>query len=178
MNRLDNENVTATMNDVKILEKTMTSTTSGSPTPMTRQLQIDERVFLDGIVEHGDERGRTLGFATLNLGIDPGDLTTPDGVFAGYVRLEDGSVHRTAISVGRRPTFYEARGLRLLEAHVLDFSGDIYGQHITVEIVAALRDQVRFDGVDALVAQLRRDVVRCGEVLSAIRPSRRLTNPT
>ncbi len=145
--------------------------------PTARQLEIDERVFVDGVVEHGDERGRTLGFATLNLGINHDDLTTPDGVFAGYVRLADGSIHRTAISVGRRATFYEERGLRLLEAHVLDFSGDIYDQHITVEIVAALRDQVRFDGVEALVAQLRRDVVRCAEVLSAIRPSVRLTKP-
>ena len=165
------------MNDVTVLEKTMNSTTSGPAVPTSRQLEIDERVFVDGIVEHGDERGRTLGFATLNLGINPNDLTTPDGVFAGYVRLEDGSIHRTAISVGRRATFYEERGLRLLEAHVLDFSGDIYDQHITVEIVAALRDQVRFDGVEALVAQLRCDVVRCAEVLSAIRPSVPLTNP-
>ena len=163
------------MKDANLLEQTMNSTTSGSSLPTARQLEIDERVFVDGLVEHGDERGRTLGFATLNLGINPTDLTTPDGVFAGYVRLQDGSIRRTAISVGRRATFYEERGLRLLEAHVLDFDGDIYGQHITVEIVASLRDQVRFDSVDALVSQLRRDIVRCAEALSAIRPSRRLT---
>jgi FAD synthase len=157
------------MIDTQVLVPKMDTTTK--PHNTARQLGIDERVVVGGVVEHGDERGRTLGFATLNLGIRPDDLSVPDGVFAGYVRLADGSVHRSAISVGRRATFYETRGLRLLEAHLLGYSGDLYDQPISVEIVAALREQVRFDGVDSLVAQLRRDVDRCAEVLSGIAPA-------
>jgi riboflavin kinase/FMN adenylyltransferase len=111
-----------------------------------------------GVVEHGDERGRALGFPTANVAV-PGDVQLPaDGVYGGWYRRADDSRHRAAISVGRRPTFYEDNGLLLVEAHLLDFQGDLYGEHAEVSFDEWIRGQVRFAGVDELVAALERDV--------------------
>jgi riboflavin kinase / FMN adenylyltransferase len=111
-----------------------------------------------GVVEHGDERGRALGFPTANVAV-PGDVQLPaDGVYGGWYRRPDDSRHRAAISVGRRPTFYEDNGLLLVEAHLLDFEGDLYGEHAEVSFDEWIRGQVRFAGVDELVAALERDV--------------------
>jgi riboflavin kinase/FMN adenylyltransferase len=111
-----------------------------------------------GVVERGDERGRTMGFPTANVAV-PGDIQLPaDGVYGGWYRREDGSEHRAAVSVGRRPTFYAENGLLLVEAHLLDFDDDLYDEHAEVRFDTWVRGQVRFGGVDELVAQLRRDV--------------------
>lgn len=111
-----------------------------------------------GVVEHGDKRGRTIGFPTANVAV-AGDIQLPaDGVYAGWYERPDGSVHRTAISIGRRPTFYADNGLLLVEAHLLDFDGDLYTEHARVRIEAWLRGQTRFGSVDDLRAQLARDV--------------------
>lgn len=110
-----------------------------------------------GVVEHGNAWGRLLGFPTANL---PLDDPTVDGIWAGIVRFEaQGRLHEyvAAISIGTRPTYY-ADGIRLLEAHLLDFSGSLYDIEITVELHELLRGQVRFDGSDALIAQLAIDV--------------------
>ncbi|MEQ1788327.1 MAG: bifunctional riboflavin kinase/FAD synthetase [Acidimicrobiales bacterium] len=110
-----------------------------------------------GVVAHGDARGRELGFPTANVSV-PGDILLPaDGIYAGWYERPDGAVHPTAISLGRRPTFYEEAHASLLEAHLLDFDGDLYGEHARVRFVARLRGEVKFDGVDALVAQIHRD---------------------
>jgi riboflavin kinase/FMN adenylyltransferase len=110
-----------------------------------------------GVVADGDKRGRELGFPTANVSV-PGDILLPaDGIYAGWYERADGSVHPTAISLGRRPTFYEEAHASLLEAHLLDFDGDLYGEHAKVRFVARLRGEERFDDVDALVAQIRRD---------------------
>jgi riboflavin kinase/FMN adenylyltransferase len=116
---------------------------------------------VDGIVERGDERGRTLGFPTANL--------RTDGVYAGrVVRLDEwgrtvGPLGDAAISVGTNPTF-EVRQRRV-EAFVLDFDGDLYGDGLGVEFVHRLRGMERFDGVDALVAQMHDDVKQTRDVL-------------
>jgi riboflavin kinase/FMN adenylyltransferase len=111
-----------------------------------------------GVVERGDLRGRTIGFPTANVAV-PGDIQLPaDGVYGGWFRRQDGTVHRAAISVGRRPTFYAENGLLLVEAHVLDFDEDLYNEHAEVVFDSWIRGQVRFSGVDELVAQLHRDV--------------------
>ena len=113
-----------------------------------------------GVVEHGDQRGRTIGFPTANVAA-PGDVQLPaDGVYGGWYIGEDGVRRRAAISVGRRPTFYEESGLLLVEAHLLDFDGDLYGDHAEVEFDEWVRGQVRFGGVDDLVAQLGQDVAQ------------------
>jgi riboflavin kinase/FMN adenylyltransferase len=116
-----------------------------------------------GVVEHGDERGRSLGFPTANVAV-PGDIQLPaDGVYAGSYRREEGTDHVAAISVGRRPTFYAESGSLLVEAYLLDFDGDLYGEHAEVAFDTWIRGQVRFTGVDGLVAQLRSDVEKVRE---------------
>jgi len=110
-----------------------------------------------GVVAHGDARGHQLGFPTANVSV-PGDILLPaDGIYAGWYERPDGAVHPAAISLGRRPTFYEEAHASLLEAHLLDFNGDLYDEPAKVRFVARLRGEVKFDGVDALVEQMGRD---------------------
>jgi riboflavin kinase/FMN adenylyltransferase len=110
-----------------------------------------------GTVVHGDKRGRTLGYPTANLVPDP-RLVVPDhGVYACRARV-DGVERLAAVNVGVRPTFQTGRGL-LVEAFLLDFEGDLYGQTLALEFVGRLRGEQRFDTVGALVEQMDRDVV-------------------
>ena len=132
------------------------------------ETRTNTRMYIRGVVEHGDERGRTIGFPTANLAVAAGMIQPQDGVFAGFVHLEDGSAFDAAISVGRRTTFYGEDGVRLVEAHLLDFAGDLYDQVIVVELVEWLRGQVTFNGVDMLKDQLARDVMRSRDALSTL----------
>ena len=111
-----------------------------------------------GVVVTGDQRGRLLGFPTANVEI-PNQICLPaDGVYAGWYERPDGASYPCAINIGRRPTFYEHADHSLLEAHLLDFSDDLYGERGLVRFAAFLRSERKFDGIDALVAQLKRDV--------------------
>jgi riboflavin kinase/FMN adenylyltransferase len=120
-----------------------------------------------GTVERGDQRGRELGFPTANLAVPARICLPADGIYAGtYVDAEE--IERPcAISLGRRPTFYEAADRSLLEAYLLDFDADLYGQPAKVRFVERIRDEVRFDSVDALVEQMGRDVEAIRRVLDA-----------
>lgn len=110
-----------------------------------------------GVVGEGDRRGRELGFPTANVAV-PEEICLPaDGIYAGTFRGSDGLDRPAAINLGRRPTFY-AEGHRLLEAYLLDFQGDLYGQQAAVRFVARVRDELRFDSVDALIEAMHRDV--------------------
>lgn len=114
-----------------------------------------------GMVAHGDARGRELGFPTANVSV-PGSILLPaDGIYAGWFERADGTAHPTAISLGRRPTFYETADVSLLEAHLLDFEGDLYDEHVAVRFVERIRGEAKFDSVDALVGQIDRD---CADV--------------
>ncbi|MGQ0434327.1 MAG: bifunctional riboflavin kinase/FAD synthetase [Microthrixaceae bacterium] len=118
-----------------------------------------------GIVAHGDKRGRELGFPTANVSV-PGDILLPaDGIYAGWLRRADGSVLPAALSLGRRPTFYVESHASLLEAHVLDFDGDLYDEHVRVTFVERLRGEERFEQVEDLVAQIHRDCDQARRVL-------------
>jgi riboflavin kinase / FMN adenylyltransferase len=120
-----------------------------------------------GVVARGDKRGRELGFPTANVSV-PGDILLPaDGIYAGWFERADGSVHPTAISLGRRPTFYAEAHASLLEAHLLDFDGGLYDEHVKVRFVAWLRGEAKFDSVDELVAQIERDCDEARRVLGA-----------
>jgi riboflavin kinase/FMN adenylyltransferase len=119
----------------------------------------DGVAVLRGAVELGDQRGRTLGFPTANIPLEGGDLD--DGVWAGWVHRAAGTRHAAAISVGRRSTIYGRRGVRLLEAHLLDFDEDLYGERVAVWLSHRLREQRRFSSLDALKAQLIVDVAAC-----------------
>jgi riboflavin kinase/FMN adenylyltransferase len=118
-----------------------------------------------GIVEPGDQRGRTLGFPTANVAVPARACLPADGVYAGtYVDAAD--VERPcAISLGRQPTFYAAAEKSLLEAYLLDFDGDLYGQPAKVRFVDLVRGQERFDSVDDLIAQMQRDVDAVRQIL-------------
>jgi riboflavin kinase/FMN adenylyltransferase len=118
-----------------------------------------------GIVAHGDERGRELGFPTANVSV-PGDILLPaDGIYAGWYLRPDLEPQPAAISLGRRPTFYAEAHASLLEAHLLDFAGDLYDEPARVRFVARLRGEARFDTVDALIEQMRRDCEQARQIL-------------
>ena len=111
-----------------------------------------------GIVQHGDGRGGPeLGFPTANVAVPDDVLLPADGIYAGWYTRPDGSRHAAAISLGRRPTFYETAHASLLEAHLLDFEGDLYDERAHVAFVERLRGEVKFDSVAALIEQMRRD---------------------
>jgi riboflavin kinase / FMN adenylyltransferase len=120
-----------------------------------------------GTVAHGDQRGGAeLGFPTANVAV-PGEICLPaTGIYAGWYERPDASRWPAAISVGRRPTFYGAEGELLVEAYLLDFDGDLYGEEARVSFVSHLRDEVAFDSVDELIAQMGRDVAVTRERLA------------
>jgi len=118
-----------------------------------------------GTVVEGDRRGRELGFPTANVAI-PEEICLPAaGIYAGTFTGADGVERPTALSLGRRPTFYTDQPYLLLEAYLLDFSGDLYGQEAAVGFVERIRSEERFDSVDALVAAMNRDVEAVRRVL-------------
>jgi riboflavin kinase / FMN adenylyltransferase len=115
---------------------------------------------LVGVVEKGDQRGRTLGFPTANLG-GVAELVPKNGVYAALVDSPSGSpIAQPApavMNIGMRPTI-AGDGRRMLEVHLLDYDGDLYGKALRVRFVARLRDEQKFDGLSALKAQIARDV--------------------
>jgi len=118
-----------------------------------------------GTVDHGDERSRDLGFPTANVSVPDDVLRPADGIYAGWYERPDGAVHPAAINLGRRPQFYEHAPFSLLEAHLLDFQGDLYGEAAKVRFVERVRGEARFESVDALIAQIGRDCDEARRVL-------------
>ena len=111
-----------------------------------------------GKVVRGDQRGRLLGFPTANVEV-PNKICLPaDGVYAGTYLRPDGERHACAINLGRRPTFYEHADHSLLEAHLLDFTDELYGEAAHVQFSHFLRSERKFEGIDALIAQLKHDI--------------------
>ena len=117
---------------------------------------------LSGVVVVGDQRGRALGFPTANLDVDPQLLLPGDGIYATWAII-DGKRHQAATSIGVRPTFDLTE--RLVEVFVMDFSEDLYGKTMGVEFISKVRDQEKFDGLDALIKQINQDVDDCRQVL-------------
>lgn len=118
---------------------------------------------IEGIVQHGDKLGRTIGYPTANLDMGP-YLRPTYGIYAVRGRLPDGRVLNGAANLGVRPTFDPPK--ELLEPHFFDFSGDLYGQVIEVELIEWLRAEAKFDSLDALVAQMDLDCARARELLA------------
>jgi len=121
---------------------------------------------IEGRVEHGDERGRALGFQTANLGID--DYLVPAlGVYAVRVMIdeaEDGAWQTGVANLGRRPTVDGSR--ILLEVHLFDFAGDLYGRHLRVQLIDFLRREKKFDGLEGLRAQIAEDCRQARAILA------------
>ncbi len=119
---------------------------------------------IEGVVQHGDKLGRTIGYPTANINM--GKYLRPAyGIYAVRGRLEDGTVLPGAANLGVRPTFDPPK--ELLEPYFFDFSGELYGRCVEVELVEYIRPEAKFDGVDALVRQMDRDCARAREILSA-----------
>lgn len=122
---------------------------------------VGRHYAISGEVIRGAERGRTLGFPTANLAIDPRRAIPANGVYATWAHF-DSQRHASATNIGVRPTF--DNGERLAEVHVLDYQGDLYGKQMKVELVERLRDERRFASVHQLKQQMLRDV-ECARAL-------------
>jgi riboflavin kinase / FMN adenylyltransferase len=128
-------------------------------------------VEIEGRVVRGAARGKALGFPTANLAPE-GELTPRVGIYAARTRIlegpQAGSVHQTALSVGRNPTFTGEGGAApvTVEGYLLDFEGDLYDRRLRLEVFERLRDEQRFASIDALVAQIHADVERVRGLLS------------
>ncbi|MFT7600981.1 MAG: riboflavin kinase/FMN adenylyltransferase [Acidimicrobiales bacterium] len=118
-----------------------------------------------GPVVEGDQRGRTIGFPTANVAV-PREMALPaDAVYAAWYFTPDGQRHPAAVNIGKRPTFYQNAEHSLVEAHLIGFEGDLYGQSARVQMVELIRSEQRFDGLDELKDQLQRDIQRAGDIL-------------
>lgn len=122
-----------------------------------------------GEVVHGDGRGASqLGLPTANVAVEEGIAVPAIGIYAGWCRRADGSQHPAAISVGLRPTFAEPAGpapVPLVEAHLIGFDGELYGERVGIAFVERLRDERRFDRIEDLVEQMWADVAETRRVL-------------
>ena len=118
---------------------------------------------IEGLVEHGDKVGRTIGFPTANVALDR-YLRPRYGIYAVRGQLADGQVLNGAANLGIRPSFDPPK--ELLEPHFFDFSGDLYGQTIAVEFHAFLRPEARYDSLDALQAQIAADCAQARQILA------------
>lgn len=124
-----------------------------------------------GPVVTGDRRGRLIGFPTANVAIGAEMLMPADGIYAGHMlRLGSSDAPEplpSAIYLGHRPTFHDQGAATLLEVHVLDFTGDLYGEMVAVRLLHRIRDDRAFEGVEALSAQLELDCDRARELLGS-----------
>jgi len=112
---------------------------------------------VDGVVVAGDQRGRQIGFPTANLATE-NELIPPNGVYAAIVRL-DGVIYPAVTNVSVRPTFGDSTQT-MIEAHLIDVNPDLYGQTLRLGFIQRIRDERRFDGIDALKAQIAADVAK------------------
>ncbi len=128
----------------------------------TVQHLLGRHFVLHGIVVEGDKRGRTLGFPTANLSLAPIQALPADGVYACFAHVYEQRIPAVT-NIGMRPTFGELR--HLVETHLLDWSGNLYGLPIQVEFLHYLRGEHKFAGVDELVAQIGRDAEQARTLL-------------
>ncbi len=126
------------------------------------------RFTVQAQITGGQKLGRTLGFPTANMKL-PADFALKHGIYAVRFRRENGELHDGVASFGRRPTVDE-EGAPLLETFVFDFSGDLYGEVCQVSFFGYLRGEEKFDGLDPLVAQMKRDDAEARALLSGVRP--------
>ncbi|TPL09952.1 bifunctional riboflavin kinase/FAD synthetase [Mesorhizobium sp. B2-4-11] len=126
------------------------------------------RFTVESEVVGGQKLGRTLGFPTANMRL-PAEATLREGIYAVRFRRADGRLHDGVASFGRRPTV-DDDGAPLLETFVFDFSGDLYGEICQVSFFGYLRSEVKFDGLDTLVAQMKRDEAEARALLAGVKP--------
>jgi riboflavin kinase/FMN adenylyltransferase len=121
---------------------------------------------LRGPVIRGDGRGKKIGVPTANIDYPREKIVPAKGIYAGWAYVAN-KKHMAAISIGINPTFTPDKQVPSVEAHILGFDDDIYGEELKIEFVARLRDELKFDSVDALVEQIWRDVEKTRKLLNA-----------
>jgi riboflavin kinase/FMN adenylyltransferase len=119
--------------------------------------------ILDGIVVEGEHRGRQLGFPTANVGVEINYNIPAKGVYVARAEIND-KKYGAVVNIGSKPTFHEEYPVSV-EAHLLDFAGDIYGQPISLSFIEKIRDEKRFAGLDELVAQIKKDAQTARDIL-------------
>ena len=124
---------------------------------------LGRRFSLTGIVVEGEQRGRTLGFPTANIKVQPEQAMPKDGIYATLAYLGNRTLP-SVTNIGVRPTFDGLK--RLIETFIFDFSGDVYRRKLTIELVARLRDEMKFNSAGELKEQMTRDVARAGDILN------------
>ncbi|MDX3972699.1 bifunctional riboflavin kinase/FAD synthetase [Shinella sp.] len=130
--------------------------------------QLGYRYTVEAEVIDGKKLGRTLGYPTANMQLPP-EVELRNGIYAVRFRRPDGSLHDGVASYGRRPTV-TSNGAPLLETFLFDFSGDLYGEVSAVSFFGHLRDELKFDGLDPLVIQMKRDEEEARALLSGVTP--------
>jgi riboflavin kinase/FMN adenylyltransferase len=143
-----------------------TALAAGDPAAAARMLGHWHRI--EGPVLHGEKRGRALGYPTANMSMEGLHLPKP-GVYAVLVDILEGpeaGTYRGVANLGFRPMF--ERTAPNLETHLFDYSGDLYGQHLSVGLVAHLRDEAKFDGIEALIAQMHEDSAAARHILATL----------
>ncbi|HEY4192074.1 MAG TPA: bifunctional riboflavin kinase/FAD synthetase [Mesorhizobium sp.] len=126
------------------------------------------RYTVEGEIVGGEKLGRTLGFPTANIRLSP-ESTLKEGIYAVRFRRADGTLYDGVASYGRRPTV-DDDGAPLLETFVFDFTGDLYGEVCDVSFFAYLRGEIKFDGLEALVVQMKRDEAEARALLAGVKP--------
>lgn len=126
------------------------------------------RFTVEATVTGGNRLGRTLGFPTANMAL-PSETALRHGIYAARLRRADGSLHEGVASFGRRPTVTDG-GAPLLETFLFDFDDDLYGETCCVSLFGFLRAEEKFDDLDALVEQMKRDTAEARALLSGVRP--------
>ena len=124
--------------------------------------------FLEGPVLRGDGIGKGMGYATANLRISSRKILPGAGVYACRVKVEDGERLNGMLYIGSRPTVLEDGEMRI-EVHILDYQNDLYGSTVRLEVVDHIRPEMRFDGLDQLVAQITKDERKVREVLGCLK---------
>jgi riboflavin kinase/FMN adenylyltransferase len=119
---------------------------------------------LEGVVVRGDQRGRELGFPTANLLVPANAAVPADGIYAAWLNRErDGARYQAAVSIGTNPTFSGKE--RRVEAFLLDFTGDLYGERVSLDFAARLREQRTYQAIEPLIAQIAEDVEQTRDAL-------------
>ena len=122
---------------------------------------------LHGPVVHGDARGRTINVPTANIGYSHDKMIPTNGIYACWAYL-NGEKHCAAVNIGINPTFTPDKQIPNVEAHILDFRREIYGEDVRLEFVARLRDELRFDSVDTLLKQIWKDIGETKRILQSV----------
>lgn len=122
---------------------------------------------LEGTVVHGDGRGKHIGLPTANLSVWEEKLLPEGGIYAAFANLGN-QRYFSAINIGSRPTFYKSPAQQTIEAFILDFDADIYGQKVRLDIIQRIRSEKKFDSADELMVQINKDIQQSREVLAHV----------